>query len=41
MFEDYVNVKERIMSLEKLIDQLPKELVLAHIDSVSDNFLFV
>lgn len=41
VFEDYVKVKKRIMSLEKLIDQFPKELVLAHVDSVSDNFLFV
>ena len=41
MFEDYIKVKEHVMSLEKLIDEFPKNLVLAHIDSVPDNFLFV
>ncbi|WP_051912691.1 choline/ethanolamine kinase family protein [Carnobacterium funditum] len=41
MFKDYIEVKDHVMSLEKLIDQLPKKLVLAHVDSVSDNFLFV
>ncbi|MGB6178553.1 phosphotransferase [Carnobacterium sp.] len=41
MFEDYVDVKKNVLSLEKLIDQLPKQLVLAHVDSISDNFLFV
>lgn len=41
MFEDYIEVKKKVLSLEKLINQLPKRLVLAHIDSVSDNFLFV
>lgn len=41
MFEDYVKVKDQVMFLERLIDQLPKQFVLAHIDSVPDNFLFV
>ncbi|MCA9766522.1 MAG: phosphotransferase family protein [Carnobacterium sp.] len=41
VFEDYAEVKKKVLSLEKLVNQLPKNFVLAHIDSVSDNFLFV
>ncbi|WP_414838860.1 phosphotransferase [Carnobacterium sp. TMP28] len=41
VFKDYAEVKKNVLSLEKLVNQLPKNFVLAHIDSVSDNFLFV
>ncbi|SEK61498.1 Thiamine kinase [Carnobacterium iners] len=41
VFENYVEVKKNVLSLEKLVNQLPKNFVLAHIDSVSDNFLFL
>lgn len=41
IFDDYAETKRKIMSLQPLIESLPREWVLSHIDSVPDNFLFV
>lgn len=40
VYDDYIETKENIFSLQQYIDQIPKEKVLCHIDSVADNFLF-
>lgn len=40
IFKDYYETKEKIYELNKIIDALPKEMVLTHIDAVPDNFLF-
>ena len=40
-FRDYENTKANVMRLQKFIDSIEKENALSHIDSVSDNFLFV
>ena len=40
-FSDYASMREKIDGMMKLLDTLPKEECLCHIDSVSDNFLFV
>lgn len=40
MYSDYTITKEKIYRLKDLIDSYDKELVLCHIDSVPDNFLF-
>ena len=41
IFRDYLETKQKVMELKPIIESLPKEWVLAHIDSVPDNFLFV
>ncbi len=41
IFRDYLDTKNKIMELKSVIDSLPKDWVLTHIDAVSDNFLFV
>lgn len=40
IFKDYYETKKKIQELNKLIDNLPKKMVLTHIDAVPDNFLF-
>ena len=40
-FSDYEAVRSDITAMMAVLDSLPKELCLCHIDSVSDNFLFV
>lgn len=40
-FTDYENTKERVLGLFGLMQEFPAETCLCHIDSVSDNFLFV
>ena len=40
-YKDYLSTKENIMSLKAYIEDNITEKVLCHIDSVSDNFLFV
>ena len=41
MYNGYKDVKEEVFGLKPFLDSLPKRQVLAHIDSVSDNFLFI
>lgn len=38
-YKDYQETKEKVMSLEEIIDQFPKKKVLCHCDSVPGNFL--
>lgn len=40
-YKDYLSTKGNIMSLKAYIEDNISEMVLCHIDSVSDNFLFV
>ena len=40
-FTDYQDTKEKIFKLKEIINMLPKDLTLAHLDAVPDNFLFV
>ncbi len=40
VFIDYFDTKNKILSLRKVIDNLPKQCCLTHIDAVPDNFLF-
>ena len=40
VFEDYQQVKDRVMELREYVDAQEKEFCLTHIDAVSDNFLF-
>ena len=40
-YRDYRETKRKIFTLKRYIESQPKELVLSHIDSVADNFLFV
>lgn len=40
IFKDYAATKAKILALKPLIDQLPKDWCLTHIDAVPDNFLF-
>lgn len=40
IFMDYVDTKKKVFELKKIIDILPKEWTLTHIDAVPDNFLF-
>ncbi|MCR3922768.1 MAG: phosphocholine cytidylyltransferase/choline kinase family protein, partial [Firmicutes bacterium] len=40
-FSDYKETREKITGLISLLNALPKEKCLCHIDPVSDNFLFV
>lgn len=41
VYKDYESTKEKVLSLKEYIDAQPKEVGLAHIDAVPDNFLFV
>lgn len=41
IFRDYLETKEKIIELKSIIESLPKEWVLTHVDAVPDNFLFV
>lgn len=41
VYRDYNSTKEKVLSLKSYIDAQPKRRVLAHIDAVPDNFLFV
>lgn len=41
MYEDYKKTKENVLKLKKFIDSIPKERILTHIDSNSDNLLIV
>lgn len=41
IFADYNETKEKIMELKSIIETLPREYVLTHIDAVSDNFLLI
>ena len=40
MYKDYAKTKENVFSLRPLIDRIPKDWCLTHIDAVPDNFLF-
>lgn len=40
IFTDYLETKEKIIELKPIIESLPKEWALTHIDAVHDNFLF-
>ena len=40
VFKDYQETKTKVQELEKIIEALPKSMVLTHIDAVPDNFLF-
>jgi CTP:phosphocholine cytidylyltransferase-like protein/thiamine kinase-like enzyme len=40
-FNDYEETRTNVMSLKEYIDTAEKEIILAHIDSVPDNFLFI
>ncbi|HHU17859.1 MAG TPA: phosphotransferase [Clostridiales bacterium] len=40
IYIDYMETKEKIMKLKEIVDSLPKEWGLTHIDAVPDNFLF-
>ncbi len=39
VYKDYAGTKEKIYELKEYIDKQPKQIALAHIDAVSDNFL--
>ncbi|HWP50714.1 MAG TPA: NTP transferase domain-containing protein [Clostridia bacterium] len=39
-YGDYDDVRGQVFALKALIDKIPKECCLSHIDAVSDNFLF-
>lgn len=41
VYKDYAETKEHVFSLKTYIDAYAEEKVLAHIDAVPDNFLFV
>lgn len=41
IFSDYLETKVKIMELKSIIESLPKESILTHVDAVPDNFLFV
>lgn len=41
IFSDYLETKRKIFSLKDVIESIPRELKLTHIDAVFDNFLFV
>ena len=40
VYEDYKSTKEKVLSLQKYIDEHVEEKSLTHIDAVADNFLF-
>lgn len=39
IFEDYAETKKKIQELKKIIEEIPKECSLTHIDAVPNNFL--
>lgn len=39
LYDDYAQVKEKVLSLKGFVDSIDKEEVLTHIDAVCDNFL--
>ena len=41
IFRDYFETKEKIIELKSIIESLPKEWLLTHVDAVPDNFLFI
>lgn len=41
IFVDYAETKQKILALKPMIEALPREWTLTHIDAVPDNFLFV
>ena len=41
IYRDYNRTKEKVFSLETIIDGMEKDWCLSHIDAVPDNFLFV
>ena len=41
IYRDYNRTKEKVFSLENIIDGMEKDWCLSHIDAVPDNFLFV
>ena len=41
VFVDYLETKKNIISLKTIIESLPREWKLTHIDAVPDNFLFI
>ena len=41
IFRDYQETKEKVLELKSIIDELPKEWILCHIDANADNILFV
>lgn len=41
VYPDYAETKEQVFGLRAYIDAQPKRCILAHIDAVADNFLFV
>lgn len=41
IFRDYFETKEKIIALKPIIESLPKEWLLTHVDAVPDNFLFI
>lgn len=40
IFRDYLETKKKVMELRPIIESLPKEWILTHIDANADNFLF-
>lgn len=41
VFVDYLETKKKVISLKTIIESLPREWKLTHIDAVPDNFLFI
>lgn len=41
IFRDYQETRDKVFELKPIIDELPKEWILSHIDAVPDNILFV
>jgi len=41
IFDDYLETKKKVMSLKPIIESLPREWKLTHIDAVPDNFLLI
>ncbi len=39
IYSDYLETKEKVMSLKSIIESSPRDFVLSHIDPVGDNFL--
>lgn len=39
IYKDYEQTKKNVLKLRKLIDNIPKEYTLTHIDAIPDNFL--
>ncbi|MHC5268663.1 phosphotransferase [Enterococcus sp. LJL98] len=40
IFKDYLETKNKIIELQTIIDQIPKDWVLTHVDAVPENILF-